>query len=211
MKKIFLLFLFIIPAFCLHAQDVTSVFLSMPDDILLGLDAEGKDKLIAAPTENNDSVAVMTALRSEIKRLGISDDYIKLQTSKAGTMQIKLLPLVNNTKIICVVKTVCGKACDSYINFYSTDWVLLDDISLFPVPDKEWFIKPDADREDEDFANAYAALIINPFKIELSADDYTASVYYDIKNSLSADDWKKFEPYFTNQPKVFTWNKISFK
>jgi len=192
------------------AQDITSVFLIAPDSVLFGLSAEEKDKLVANP-EDTASVVVPATLYKNLKRLAMTDDYISLQTSSVGTLQIKLLPLVNNSKIICVVNTVCGKACDSRINFFTTDWMPLENSGLFPSVSKEWFIKPGTDRTTEDFKNAYAALDMTPVKMEISGNELSLTAYYDIQNYLSEDDYKKIQPYLIEEPKVYLWDKISFK
>lgn len=211
MKQIGIVFIFIL---CILqnsvAQDLTSVFLSVPEDILFGVNAESRDKLIATPADSA-KVIVQSVLDDDIVRDTITDDYIKIRTSLTGTLQIKVLPLVNNSKIVCVVKTVCGKACDSYTEFYTTDWKPLENVKLMPETTIDWFIKADADRSSEDFKNAYAALTMIPFKVELSPGTLSMEIYCDIKNYLSEEDYKKIEPFFTDSPQRLTWDKASFK
>jgi len=195
----------------LLAQDITSVFLNIPESVLFGVDAENKDKLIAKQTDTT-TVSVISPLNGVVKRLQLTDDFIALQTSDAGTLQIKLLPLVNDSKIICVVNTVCGKACDSHIRFFNTNWTPLTDTGiLFSEPAKDWFIKSDADRSDQNFVNAYIALDMIPQKIVLGAHDLSLTVYCDIENYLSAGDYKNIKPYLSELSKVYKWDKISFK
>lgn len=210
MKKIIIYILFCIIASPLVAQDLTSVFLNIPDSVLIGIDAEGKDVLIKNASDTL-KVSTPSLFGKEIIRNEVTEDYLSLQTSSAGTLQIKLLPLVNNSKIILTIKTVCGKACDSQIQFYSTDWTPLADVSLFPVPQIDWFIKSDIDRNSDDFKNAYAAVDMHPFKIDISADKAEATVSFDIENYLSEEDYKKIKPYLNDTPRVLTWDKVSFK
>lgn len=210
MKKVLLILSFITTTvFTINAQELESIILSVPNDIVLGLDATQKDKLVA---NMKDTAQIMVERETvgAVKRLAISPDYISLATSEAGTTQIKLLPLINDTKIICVVKTVCGKACDSQIQFYTTKWVPIAQ-GLFPKKTKEWFIKPDADRDSQDFKNAYAALDMTPVKITLSPDGTSLEASYDIKNYLPEDDYKKIQPFLIEGAKTFEWDKISYK
>lgn len=210
MKKITTYLLFCIISLPLAAQDLTTIFLNIPDSVLMGIDAEGKDALIKNTTDTL-KVSTPSLFGKEITRNAIAEDYLSLQTSAAGTLQIKLLPLINNSKIILTVKTVCGKACDSQVQFYSTDWTALADVSLFPVPQIDWFIKADADRNSDDFKNAIAAVNMHPFKIDISADKTEATVSLDIENYLSEEDYKKIKPYLNDTPRVLTWDKVSFK
>lgn len=209
MKRVLFIIVFISTTFCISAQELQSIFLSMPENFILGLEATERDKL-TANTNDTTQISVIRSKGSNIKRLAISPDYISLQTSEAGTIQIKLLPLINESKIICVVKTVCGKICDSQLQFYTTKWVPIDQ-NLFPRINKDWFIKADADRDSQDFKNAYASLDMNPTKIELSSNSSDISVFYDIKNYLSEEDYKKIQPFLTEEPKILEWDKVSFK
>jgi len=210
MRKIIFLSIIVFFSVLGRAQDITSVFLSVPDKIVFGLDAEDKDRLVANPGDTA-KVSVSTSLYKEIERISMSDDYITLRTSPIGTLQIKLLPLVNNSIIICVVNTVCGKACDSNVRFFTTEWVQLENSGLFPEVRKDWFMKSEADRSSEEFKNSYAALDMTPVRIDLSGNDFTLTAHYDIQNYLSQDDYKRIEPYLTKEPRIFVWDKTSFK
>lgn len=212
MKKLIITTIFLVTGIYLSAQDsINSVILSMPDDIIYGLQASQKELLVATDLADTAVVTVSTNIYPDIKRLSITDSYVSLQTSDASTTQIKLLPLVNNSKIICVVKTVCGGFCDSKIQFYTTDWKPIDGSDLFPRPVIDWFIKPDADRNSDSFKNAVAVLDLTPIKISLSARHDTADIEYGISRYLSADDYEMLKPYLVQENKVLVWDKISFK
>lgn len=210
MKKILLIIAFISSVYTVSAQDLQDVFLSMPNHIVLGLEAAQKDKLIAN-TQDTAQISVERETIGSVKRLAISPDYICLQTSDAGTTQIKLLPLINESKIICVVKTVCGgKVCDSQIQFYTTKWTPISQ-ELFPKIDKDWFIKADADKESQEFKNAYASLDMNPMRISLSPDSPDIEVFYEIKGYLPEEDYKNIQPFLIEGAKVLRWDKASYK
>ncbi|NDV94590.1 DUF3256 family protein [Dysgonomonas sp. 521] len=214
MKKIILaitlLFSTIITA---SAQDISTVFLTMPENLVFGLDAAGKDKLLSNPGDTAGVSVNRSGMEAfgEVTRVGISHDYISLQTSESGMIQIKLLPLINDSQIICVVKTVCGKACDSQIQFYTTKWIPILQGDLFPKINKDTFIIADTDRNSQEFRNAYAALDMNPITIELSADDTSIEASYDIESYLTSDDYKMIEPFLIENPKKYIWDKLSFK
>ncbi|MDR1810228.1 MAG: DUF3256 family protein [Prevotella sp.] len=194
------------------AQDnITSVFLTVPETVLFGADAQTKDQLVANPKDSGE-VKVRSQLNSWIKRTAISADYIALETSSVGTLQIKLLPLINNSKIVCVVHTVCGKVCDSRIAFYAADWQpIANTASIFPPATLDTFIKPDADRQSEDFRNALAALDMTAVRYQLNAENDTIEAYLDLQNYLQEEDYNKIKPYLCEQPKTFHWDKVSYK
>lgn len=210
MRKIIYTILLFIATTSISSQEISSVFLSMPDNIIFGLEAAQKDLLISNPDDTTD-LKIDRGTFSELKRLAISADYISLQTSDAGTTQIKLLPLINDSKIICVVKTVCGKICDSQVQFYTTKWLPIVQGELLPKINKDLFIKADSDRNSQDFENAYKYLDMNPFKIELSPTDTSMKITYDIKDYLSEEDYKKIQPFLIEEPITLAWDKTSYK
>lgn len=208
-----LCFIFSLIIFCVFnvwGQDFNAVFVKMPGSVIYGLTADDKNKLISNP---QDTAVVITNndLYEDIRRLAISADYIAIKTSDVGTVQIKLLPLVNNSEIICVVKTVCKNICDSRIDFYTSDWEPIENNALFPVPQIEWFIRPDADRNSDKFKNAVSALDINPVKLELSPKGYVIKAALDIEGYLGKESYKELKPFLINESRSFTWDKISFK
>ncbi len=210
MRKIIYTILLFIATTSISSQEISSVFLSMPDNIIFGLEAAQKDLLISNPNDTTD-LKIDRGTFSELKRLAISADYISLQTSDAGTTQIKLLPLINDSKIICVVKTVCGKICDSQVQFYTTKWLPIVQGELLPKINKDLFIKAESDRNSQDFENAYKYLDMNPFKIELSPTDTSMKITYDIKDYLSEEDYKKIQPFLIEEPITLAWDKTSYK
>ncbi|MDL2302908.1 DUF3256 family protein [Dysgonomonas sp. OttesenSCG-928-D17] len=211
-KLIFTIAFAITTILTVSAQEIGSVLLPMPESIVFGLEAAQKNLLIS-DTKDTTQIVVDRGTYGDMKRLAISPDYIALQTSEAGTIQIKLLPLINDSKIVCLVKTVCGSngVCDSQMQFYTTTWIPIPQTDLLPAKNKDWFIKPDVDRQSQDFINAYAALDMTPMKFTLSPNTTSLTAEYDIKDYLSEEDYKKIEPYLTGEPKVFTWDKSSYK
>lgn len=209
MKRSVLALLLIIGAtFSIKAQDISEVFLTMPETIIPGLEAEQKYQLIS---KDSDSVNVETSIYEDIVRTGFSDNFIALKTSNAGTTQIKLLPLINDSKIICVIKTVSAKMSDSDISFYTTKWMPIETASLLPRITLDWFIKVDVDRNSQEFKNAMASIDLQPFKIETFAENTTLSIETDLENYLSDDDYKRVKPFLIEEAKKLNWDKISYK
>lgn len=52
----------------------------------------------------------------------LTNDYLLLQTTERSTVEMKLLPLVNNTYVVCMISTVNGPVPDSRIEFFTTNW-----------------------------------------------------------------------------------------
>jgi len=194
----------------IKAQDISSVIFSMPDELTLKIPDDQKEILSALP-EDTATVTVSNILGGDVERIAMSKDYVVIKTSDIGMLQIKLLPLINNSYIVGVIRTVCDMACDSRIDFYTTDWKHLSTAELFPEKDKEWFLNTGADRESFQIKNAYAALDMTPVKYVFSPDNQTVTAMYDIKKYLSADDYKLLEPFLSTNQVTFSWDKTSFK
>lgn len=214
MKYIFSLILLLAGVSGMKAQTIKDVILSIPDNIITGLSMEQKEQLCEGVSNDSvslDTVIIANALNGELKRDMISSDFVEFQTSEVGTLQIKVLPLVNDSKILCVVKTVCSDACDSRIQFYTMDWKLLPEQNLIPRRTFDWFVKPDADRESTDYKDAVKAVDMNPMTFSLSPDDLTLNVDSELENYLSSEDYDELKPFLITEPKVFVWDKSSFK
>lgn len=212
MKKNILLVLFTaIFSVSLSAQEIAPAFIMIPDSLLFGVDLTAKERLIDRTESDTTQIKIQSILGGEVVRTGISDTYLNLQTSSVGNLQLKMLPLINNSQIIAVIRTVCAKACDSTVNFYTTDWQPLSGVTLFPALNIDSFIKPDVDRNDEKFRRALAAVDVFPLYITANADTDSFEVSTDIDTYLSKEDFGKLKPYLNTDPQVLNWNKVSFK
>lgn len=211
MKKLFITVFSFCCSLAIFAQDsISSVILNMPDEVICGLQASHKELLVSNP-DDTAAVKIETSLYPKLERVGFTKNFIRIKTSDAGDVQIKLLPLINNSNIICVVKTVCGQVSDSQIKFYTTDWQQIEATTLYPIINADKFTNPDADRNSDDYKNAVSAIDINPLKITLSPIDDTASIEFDIKPYLSDSDYNMVKRFFSFQPITLSWDRISFK
>jgi hypothetical protein len=209
MKKLLFAIILLTITTTISGQDIKNIILSMPESIIYGLEASEKN-LLATGLEDTTQLTVNRGRLGEITRLSVSPDFVSFKTSDAGTVEIKLLPLINDSQIICVIKTVCAGACDSQLQFYTTKWIPINQGDLFPKKDKDWFIRSDIDKDSQEFINAYAALDMTPIKMKLSATDSSLMVYYDIKKYLNEEDYKKIEPFLIENPKILYWDKSSY-
>lgn len=210
MKKIIFALLFSLILSPANAQDIAGILSSAPKSVLPGLDKEQRYNLVL---NNNDTskVVVQTPIYENVERKAFSEDYILIQTSDVATTQIKLLPLINDSKIVCVVKTIKAKASDSQVQFYTTNWNPIAVENLLPAKNIKWFIKSDADTSNVEYKNALAMVDMLPITFTLSEDNNDIVAQFDIQNYLSKDDYKMLQPYLIEGGKTFSWDKISYK
>lgn len=64
----------------------------------------------------------------------LTDDYLYLKMTSASSMEMKLLPLNDSLKVVCVIQTYQAPVADSKVRFYDTDWNLLETSRFIDLP-----------------------------------------------------------------------------
>ncbi len=191
----------------MQAQSLKEVMEKIPDSVVLGLTGERLALLLA--DENADSVNVENEMGGTFVRREWSSDFLELQTSKAGIVQIKLLPYVNKTKIICVVTTVCGGVCDSRMDFYSTDWYTIPSDGLMPKPSLRWFLK-EKNISPADTKKATSLIDMHPMTVRLSASGQKMTITSELESYLNEEDFLELKPLLGGLTRTLVWNKNKF-
>lgn len=197
-------------AFGVEAQDMAGLFAAMPDQNIPQLESAWRKDLIdlynsgkEAKLKNNmNGYSVLNKLTA---------DYLQLQSTERTMIEMKLLPLVNNTNVLCVVTTVNGPVADSRVDFYTTEWQPLSATDLYTPVSADWFIKEEVDKNDASFRDAASRLDMELIQYNLSPDDLTLAATYRTPSYLSQEDRNKITPYLKESPKVFIWEKFHFK
>ena len=128
MKRYIILLILSSITFLSYGQTMNELFKTMPSEYLPAFSEANKTMLLV-----DSSLSVIPYSLGEIERLDYSDTFLSLKTSEVGTMQIKILPLVNKTQVIALIKTVCSSnVCDSDIRFFTNEWEEIEKSSLLP-------------------------------------------------------------------------------
>ena len=192
------------------AQDMKSVFVSMPDSIAPLLTKVNKEDCVDFLAYN---------MKAEVKnRFGgatelkvLTDDYLFLQTTANSSMEMKLLPINDSTKVVCVIKTVCSSACDSEVHFYASDWkqkfITADYLSK---PEGGVFFLP-VDSADEEYALIRKEANVHLMKASLSKEDVSLTFIYTTPDYLNKENKEKLEPYLRKEPVVLKWEEGKFR
>ncbi len=197
-------------AFGAKAQDVDALFVAMPDGGIPQLESAWRKDLVDLYNSGKEARLKNTMNGfSTLKKM--TQDYLLLQVTDRSTIEIKLLPLVNNTKVICMVKTVCAPVADSRVEFFTTEWEPLDASDMFVPVAADWFIKEDADRNSVAFLDAASHLDMDLMEYRLSPDSLTLTATYTTPQYLSSEDRKCVAPFLKESPKVYVWDKHHFK
>ena len=210
MKRLFLSILLCVFVWGMKAQEMDAVFVAMPDQYVPQLENAWRKDLIDLYNSGKEAKLKNTMNGfSTLKKL--TDDYLLLQVTDRSTVEMKLLPLVNNTYVLCMITTVYGPVPDSQVEFFTTDWKPLDAADLYTPVSAEWFIKDDADKSRIAFIEATTRLDMDLRKYSLSPDNQMLTEEYTTPQSLSEAERKRVEPFLKNEPKVYTWEKFHFK
>ena len=192
------------------AQDMRSVFIAMPDSITPLLTKVNKedcvdflDSQMKAEVKNRfDGTAEMKVL---------TEDYTLVQTSEIGTLEMKLLPVNDSTKVVCMVKTVCASACDSDVRFYASDWSKeLDAASFLQRPSADVFFLPNDTLSEEGILIRKKA-DMHLMKASLSKDEPTLIFIYTTPDYLNQEDQEKLLPHLRKEPVVLEWKDGKFR
>jgi hypothetical protein len=196
------------------AQSAKELFRAMPDSILPLLTANNR----ADCTDFMDSkmkAEVTNAFKEKTVMTDMTTDYIALNLSESSKWQMKVLPLKDKTKIICIVTTVYGPVADSRINFYTTSWQPCNttDYMTLPVAD-DFFKKPLSTDENDSTYNAYikARRIcdVNLIKLELNKIDSTLKATYTTLEFIGKYNAKDVIP-FIKESISYNWKDDRFK
>lgn len=211
------IFAFIIIYICsitgiVNAQSISlnEALTRLPSQVIFGLESATIQYLLENP---NDSIRqTSTNIYSDITRERMTEDYISIKTSEMGRTEIKTLPLINDSEVICVVKTVCSSICDSHIYFYTGKWAPIDIEDLIVPIEIDWFLKDDVDKNSEIYKVAVTKFEeLLPVLYQLSPDAQILTLSIDPKTHLDSDTYNEIKPILNQYPKTLVWNKKIFK
>ncbi len=159
--------------FSLGAQDITTLWLSMPLEQTHYLSLEDRKEMIECYNIGVDT-SVENRLQSTSYVDTLAEDYGRFGLSSALDLQLVRLPQEDGDSILCVIHSYSAPATQSKVSFYSLDWHRLSvDGRLPDVEFSELIAKPDSMSMDEFNSLTMWA---EPQLIEMSYDAKTATL-----------------------------------
>lgn len=210
MKRLIFSILICALALSVKAQEMDALFISMPDNNIPQLENAWRKDLVDLYKSGKEAT-LKNAMNGSSSLKKLTSDYLLLQATERSSIEMKLLPLVNNTNVICMIRTVDGPVADSQVEFFTTDWQPLAVSDLFTPVDADWFIKDGTDKNSNAFQDAASRLDMNLIQYTLSPDNLTLTAAYTTPLYLSQEDRKAVTPFIKESPKVYTWEKYHFK
>lgn len=200
-------FLIVLP--CVKAENIATLFSNMPDEYIPYLESAWRKDLIDL-YNSGKTASLKNNMEGTSALLKLTDNYLFLQATERSTVEMKLLPLINNTHIICMVTTVYAPVGDSRVAFFTTDWKPLDANELLTPIHPEWFLKEDVDKSTDTYKESVARLDIELIQYKLSPDSLTLTATYTTPLYLHKEEREKLKPYLKETPRLFTWESSRF-
>lgn len=210
MKRLLLPIVLLFAVCSLRAQDMAALFIAMPDTYVPQLEDAWRKDLVDL-YRSGDEARLKNSMNGYSKLVTLKADYLLLESTERTTVEMKLLPLVNNTYVICKIVTVKGPVADSRIAFYSPDWKPLNTVDLFTPVDASWFLRSDVDTTSVAYLESVSRLDMTMFQYTLDPDGLTLTQSYTSPLYTDKETQQKLEPYLKKEPKVYTWTKAYFK
>ena len=201
----FIWLLFLSVSLLAEGQNMGDLFKSMPSELLPGLSEGNKTMLLV----DSGQTTVPYAL-GEIKKLAQSSDYLKIKTSDAGTTQLKLLPVANDSSIVCIIKTVCAEACDSHISFYTTAWEKIENNTFLPEISSGIFFDS-SKKEMENYKYTVSLHHIYPISAEFSENGSDLTLTFNYKSLLTQDQITEIKPFLKSDTITLKWEDAMFR
>ncbi|MDL2221029.1 DUF3256 family protein [Parabacteroides sp. OttesenSCG-928-N08] len=207
-RAIYSLFLLLLFPFT-YAQTISEIFVNIPEQQLPLLEKEWRLDLVDLYQSDKEArLQNMLGGFSVLEKL--TDDYLLLRITERSRLEMKTFTLVNNTHVLCVVKTVEGPVPDSRIQFYNTNWEPLNREDLLNPIALTAFFKEDIDTESDDYRFALSRLDMEMIHYRLSPDAATVSVAFTTPAYLSLEERNRILPLLKEEPLLFTWANYRF-
>lgn len=210
MKQTLLVLICCFFPFFAQSAEIEKIFTSMPDSMIPQLEEPWRKDLIALHKSGKEA-RLQNLMNGYSKLEEMTDDFIAIQVTERSRIEIKLLPLINNTHIVCLIRTAYGPVPDSQLSFYTTDWEPIANNGMFTPTSPEWFYKEKIDKNDPTFQFIQARLDMCLFKYSLSGDSNTLTVEYTTPLYLNKEEQQKAAAFLKDTPRTYVWKASRFE
>lgn len=194
----------------LQAQEAKTYFKNMPDSLSPLLTSVNRADFIDF-LDSKMKAEVSNSFGGKSEMTELTSDYIRVKLTPQSTWEMKLLPVNDSTKVICTVSTVCAPACDSHVNFYTTDWKEVSASAYLPaLPIMKDFIVEAPDTVDiYKYQEACRQADMLLMKADLSPKDASLTFAFTTPDYMEKESAEKLKP-FVRRPITYRWNQGRF-
>lgn len=191
-----------------QAQEAKVLFVNLPDSLSPLLTKVNREDCIDfLESKMRAQVENRFGKKSEMKELG--KDYIRMQMSPQTTWQMKVLALNDTARVICTVSTACAPACDSRIEFYTTDWKPLAGSGFITLPVLDDFLNVPDSADVYAFGEARRSADMLLMKADFNKENTELTLTLATPDYMSKETAEKLKP-FLRRPIVYHWKNGVF-
>lgn len=209
MKRL-LLFICLLVSLSVQAQTLKELFVTMPDTLtplLTKVNREDFGDFLAS----NMKAEVRNRFGKSSEMTELTDDYLYLKMTSVSSLEMKLLPLSDSLKVICVVQTYQAPVADSKIRFYDVGWKQLDASRFIDLPDDSLFFrKPVNEIQADSLQNLRTHTDVSLQEARLSADDRTITFHYTTLEYLDKKTSAELKTFLVQKPLQYIWAENRF-
>jgi len=209
LKIVFTFLLLSIAVRFVQAQTISELFIKFPEPALLTLTVSDRMDLVDMYKAGKE-MTVRNLIGDSCSILQMTNDYIQIRAGK-NTMELFLLPMINDSKIVGFIQTVCAPVCDSQLEFFTTSWKKLTASVFITFADKYGFLKEGINLDEEKIKNALIPLDISLMRLHYEPEKKELQQYYTTPEYLSETEREKVMQYLIDAPKIFRWNQTRFE
>jgi hypothetical protein len=192
-----------------QAQDMKDLFTAMPDSIIPQLEEAWRKDLIDL-LQSGKEARLKNTLEGSSELQALTEDYLRLKPTERSIMELKRLPLINNTYIICMITTVEGTAPDSRIQFFTTGWQPLNGVGEMQPLSVSDFLSTDTDTANNEYKYAVSRLDMDLIKYSLNPGNTTLTASYMTPLYLSKQEREQVFKFLKPKPIIYNWNRTAF-
>lgn len=199
----------IILAFALtvvHATDLRTLFIEMPDSIMPSLTKSERMDFLDY-MDSGMKARVTNKLGGESVMTAYSEHSLTVMTSQSGRLEMVLFPRKNGTNLICIIKTVTARFDDSRLSFYNEDWTPVDSKSLIEYPQLDDYLTKESLKNDSlDVFKKQSMLRLQ----SVTAVDNGLEFRYTSLDYIG-EDADRFSSWFKPEPLRYIWTGKKFQ
>lgn len=211
MKKILCCIGFLLAVLPMKAQDLKSCFINMPDSLLPLLTSVNRADF-GDFLASNMKAQVKNRFGRNSEMLKMTDDYLKLQLTETCMVEMKLLPVNDSVKVICMSQTFKGPVEDSEIRFFDTAWGELQAAEYLSLPsENQFYVNQEGELQKDSLSvlRKYADMYL--VRAELSEVNRTLKFCYTTPEYMEKDNRKHLSAYLKKLPLVYLWTGGRFQ
>lgn len=117
--------IFLLVLICLNssAQNIEKCYVNMPSTLNSTLSKQNRLELLEYyKAGQSDSVVNLFGNQVRLLSLDTLTQYLKVKNTSCSTFEMKVFRIDETTRIIGVIRTVCGSVCQSVVEFYDMKW-----------------------------------------------------------------------------------------